>query len=206
MLLSPSYLRHRQAFSFDNSSQIFDRCLASANAPLARVYRGLQRYLDIGVSPDKLVLGVPWYGYSYPCLNSTAATDVFCPIDLVPFRGVNCSDAAGTELAFYDIMSLLDSGQALTPRRWDSSVQSPYFNFQAADGAVHQMWYDDAESLTLKYQAARALSLRGVGPYTFDDLDNDGHKTGNSHAATEARAMWAALRAFSPHKSVRLSL
>ena len=29
---------------------------------------GLERYIDIGVPADRLVLGVPWYGYNYPCL------------------------------------------------------------------------------------------------------------------------------------------
>ena len=30
---------------------------------------GVQRYLDIGVPADRLVLGVPWYGYNYTCLS-----------------------------------------------------------------------------------------------------------------------------------------
>ena len=30
---------------------------------------GIQGFLDLGIEPDKLVLGVPWYGYDYPCLK-----------------------------------------------------------------------------------------------------------------------------------------
>jgi spore germination protein YaaH len=33
-----------------------------------------------------------------------------------------------------------------------------------------QVWYDDAESLSWKYKLAREMGLRGVGPYTFDDV------------------------------------
>lgn len=185
---------------YDTRSQIFDRCLASANAPLATAQRGLQRYLDLGIAPAKLVLGVPWYGYAYPCLNGTRPDDVYCPIREVPFRGVNCSDAAGSEIELFRIQALLDGGRTLTPRRWDSSVQSPYFNYADKDGNVYQMWYDDPQSLGLKYRLAADLGLLGVGPFTYDDLDNDGSKTGNPKAAAEAKAMWQALHIFSPHK------
>jgi hypothetical protein len=30
---------------------------------------GLQEFLDIGVDPSKIVLGVPWYGYHYPAVH-----------------------------------------------------------------------------------------------------------------------------------------
>ena len=56
---------------YDTRSQVFDACLASANAPYPGMIHGIQRYLDIGVQPDKLILGVPWYGYHYPCLPGT---------------------------------------------------------------------------------------------------------------------------------------
>ena len=48
--------------SYDTRSQIFDRCIASANSPASRARYGLQRYLDLGISPEKLILGTPWYG------------------------------------------------------------------------------------------------------------------------------------------------
>lgn len=47
--------------SYDTRSQIFDRCIASANSPTSRARYGLQRYLDLGISPKKLILGTPWY-------------------------------------------------------------------------------------------------------------------------------------------------
>ena len=47
---------------YDTRSQVFDACLASANAPYFGMIKGLQRYFEIGISPSKLVLGVPWYG------------------------------------------------------------------------------------------------------------------------------------------------
>lgn len=56
---------------YDTQSQIFGACIAGANAPFAGMIRGIQRYLDIGVPPNKLVLGVPWYGYRYTCLSGS---------------------------------------------------------------------------------------------------------------------------------------
>ena len=50
------------------------------------------------VPAHKLILGTPWYGYSYPCVNRVPDDADVCSIKLVPFRGVNCSDAAGTEV------------------------------------------------------------------------------------------------------------
>ena len=42
-------------------AQIWGRCVASANSPLALVRHGVQQYLDLGVPVSKLVLGLPWY-------------------------------------------------------------------------------------------------------------------------------------------------
>ncbi len=41
-------------------AQIWGRCVASANSPLALARRGVQQYLDLGVPAGKLVLGLPW--------------------------------------------------------------------------------------------------------------------------------------------------
>ena len=89
---------------YDTRSQIFDACIAGPNAGLPIAILGAQQYLDVGVPASQLILGVPWYGYSYPCLPGTAPDARFCPIKEVPFRGVNCSDAAGSEMGFSKIM------------------------------------------------------------------------------------------------------
>ncbi len=79
--------------SYDEQSQIYGPCVAAANSPLSKTELGIQQYLDLGISPSKLVLGQPWYGYDYPCIEFSSE-DV-CSIKKVPFRGVPCSDAAG---------------------------------------------------------------------------------------------------------------
>lgn len=176
---------------YDTRSQIVDVCLASANSPLGRTKLALQRYLDIGIPPSKLVLGVPWYGYKYPCLPGTSPVAEFCPIQLKPFRGIQCSDAAGTEVGFETMLKMSKSSAASTPIRWDNSTSSPFFNtWDEGSGAVTQWWFDNPKSLSLKYEWAAKLGLRGVGPFTFSDASLSGP------FAAEGTAMFEALDAF----------
>eukprot|EP01045_Picozoa_sp_COSAG04_P041123 COSAG04_NODE_12348_length_657_cov_0.824373_1_plen_147_part_10 len=97
---------------YDTRAQIFGRCIASANSPpagepsasfrkcrleasnperllTAALEHGARRFLARGVPAHKLVLGVPFYGYAYPCLNSGVTDDV-CAIPRTAWRGVNC--------------------------------------------------------------------------------------------------------------------
>lgn len=79
--------------AYDEQSQIYGPCQAYANSPLDKTELGIKQYLTLGINPDKLVLGQPWYGYDYTCLKLT--DDTVCAIEEVPYIGVNCSDAAG---------------------------------------------------------------------------------------------------------------
>ena len=79
-------------------------------------------------------------GYDYPCESESShqmePTDRFCPIKFVPFRGVNCSDAAGHEIEYHLIQDTLDNNESLTGRMWDDSVSSPWYNYKAAGALV----------------------------------------------------------------------
>jgi len=88
-----------------------------------------------------------------------------------------------------------------TSLKWDESTQSPFFNFVVNSSKVHQVWFDDARSSALKYGVAKQMGLRGVGPYTWSDLDADGSVTGNPRAAAESKSMWGALHTFSEGKA-----
>jgi len=184
--------------SYDLRSQIYDRCIASANSPAYQVVLGVQQFLNLGISPSKLVVGLPWYGYDYPCLGrhinsiSNSSDFDFCPIASVPFRGAPCSDAAGTEVAYALIMQLLASSSVIGGRRWDNNTMSPYFNHVASDGTVHQLWYDDPESLKFKIKALAELGVGGVGVWNFDCLDYSNNTL--SHSQTDA--MWNTFRTF----------
>lgn len=173
--------------AYDEQSQIFDSaCTARANSGLQKTISGIQEFLDLGIAADKLVLGVPWYGYNYDCVQMTSNNT--CYIQEVPFRGANCSDAAGSQLGYNTVINILNT--STTGRLWDATSSSPYFNFiDTSSGDTHQMWYDDPESLGLKYQYAVDNSLRGVGMWTANYLDYSDTPEGEQ----QRNAMWGAL-------------
>ena len=229
--------------NYDTRSQIVDRCTASANAPLFSTIKGLNQYLEIGLDKDKIILGVPWYGYNYPCLQREGDTDLRtfdsfiqdregeCMLKEIPFRGINCSDAAGGQVAYEFIMQK----KALFPRtpnkkyddfhtdnilyvtsHWDNYTHSPYLNVYTATDIDanrgldisktgsgshsyirNQIWYDNPESLRYKYQVAKELGIRGVGPFTFDKLDYTGNDTKRFvEGPREAKEMWNSFKTF----------
>ena len=79
--------------SYDERSQIYGPCVAGANSGYNTTATGILQYRTLGLNTTQLVLGVPWYGYNYPCLS--LSEDHVCSIEKVPFRGADCSDAAG---------------------------------------------------------------------------------------------------------------
>ncbi|ETO02271.1 hypothetical protein RFI_35165, partial [Reticulomyxa filosa] len=184
---------------YDTRSQILDTCIAGANSPYYTTKQGLDGYLEIGVDKNKLILGIPFYGYNYSCEMSEMESLIskYCPIRFVPFRGYNCSDAAGNEKDFADIMSIIDKQLNNTEIRWDINTQSPFFNymyesFSNDTNQVFQVWFDNATSLAKKYQYAKYLNIRGVGPFTFASL----YKTYSEIEIQRAQQIWSAFDYF----------
>ena len=129
--------------AYDMRSQIKPPapCVASANSPFPGVQEGLLAFERIGVPASKLILGVPFYGYKYPCLRGTAPGAEVCPIAHVPFRNVSCSDAAGSEVCFSEVKRLLRNGTT-RPYTWDAALAAPTFN-RVESGSTVQYWFDD---------------------------------------------------------------
>ena len=147
----------------------------------------VEEYLALGIKPEKLVLGLPWYGYDYPCVD---LKDNICYIKHVPFRGVNCSDAAGRQIEYAELQDLLVS-RAMSPAPlWDQESASPYFNYEDSVGGKHQVWYDGVHSLKLKYEFAARGGLNGVAIWNADLLDY----SDNPRAKQETKEMWDALQ------------
>ena len=95
--------------AYDEQSQIFGTdCTARANSGLFDTAGGVLAFLKLGIDPDKLVLGLPWYGYFYKCIRTGSSESDICFIEEVPFRGVNCSDAAGRQLTYLDIQAYVN--------------------------------------------------------------------------------------------------
>ncbi|WP_198139555.1 glycosyl hydrolase family 18 protein [Ralstonia sp. A12] len=97
----------------------------------------------VGVVPaTKLLLGLPAYGYDW---NRTRNT--------------------GTSVAFKDIPALITTTGATT--QWDATTQSAHFNYTAADGSAHEVWYESAQGLQTKAAMANTLNLAGVSMWVL---------------------------------------
>ena len=109
-------------------------------------------YRSWGASDDKLIIGLPLYGRSWPTTDNG-----------VPGEATE----EGTSVVWASSHS---QGQA-TGRLWDSVTSTPY----TFPDSTHQLWYDDVESLEIKIDWIVQEGIQGLGFWalTYDDADPD---------------------------------
>ena len=155
--------------------------VAVPGAPLNQVRGILKGLLDPSfaqhVPAEKLVLGVPWYGYLYPCNTSSPY--------LSPCRAKG--PFPGKQLSYAEAAKLKANATAI---QWDNVSSTPRFDIVDANNEREAVLYEDVRSTAAKYAAAAEMGLRGVAIWTpnvdylkaFDP----------SHQQLQA-AMWAAV-------------
>jgi len=155
---------------YDEQSQIITGpCKAGATSDYTFLLRGIKMYMDLGIPAQKLVMGVPWYGHDFSCEDQVNAT--VCPIALAPWRGVNCTDLYAPEIS-YEMIVKNYLPRSTTGPQWDPVSRSPWMNYVDPKGLPHQLWYDDAKSVSEKVLWAKVQGkLAGVGMFTADYLD-----------------------------------
>jgi di-N-acetylchitobiase len=96
--------------AYDMQALVWTRCVASPNSPLPLIERSVRAWLGTGVPAEKLILGLPWYGYTYECVdddddeNGGGDRRGLCRVAPVPYAGAPCSDAGGQQLGYAQIM------------------------------------------------------------------------------------------------------
>ncbi|XP_059583984.1 LOW QUALITY PROTEIN: di-N-acetylchitobiase-like [Alligator mississippiensis] len=171
--------------SYDEDSPVWPCRAARANAPYNQTLTGFEDYINMGIDPKKLVMGVPWYGYDYTCLN--LSKDHICFFSKVPFHGDLCSDSARFQVSYKAMMKQVNS--SISGRLWDKEQKAPYYEYKDALGHFHQVWYDDPQSISLKAAYVQKRGLRGIGMWNANCLDYS--RTPVAEQQTEA--MWQAL-------------
>lgn len=74
-----------------------------------------------------------------------------------------------------------------TGRQWHEPSLSPYFFYSDEYGNIHQVWYDDPQSLALRYKyALETAKMRGIGAWHADKLDYSGLARSNK----QTQLMW----------------
>ncbi len=129
-------------------------------APLT-VTRTLERFLRYAPA-NRLILGVPYYGYSWPVASAARAAAVRRDARRFgPVRGV-------TYAAARDFLRR----HPTVKRQSDRATGSAFFTYwDAARRTYRQVWFDDERSLGAKYETAKRAGLAGVGIWA---LGNDG--------------------------------
>jgi len=91
---------------------------------------------------DKVVVGLPYYGHEWETESGASHSGV----------------TGGCATLIY---STLADRADLHGRIWDTESLTPWYAYYS--GGWNQGWYDDQESLELKYDLVRAADLQGIG-------------------------------------------
>jgi chitinase len=139
---------------------------------LTEITNGLSLLWRAGVTPDKVVLGLGWYGRSFTLTNPSCLT----PNGICTFSsGGNpgqCTASAGT-LSNAEIFRIIAAGG--TKQGFDKAAAVKWITWDS------NQWvsYDDGETTQLKLQAANQLCLAGSMIWSIDQDNTDGDNTSN---------------------------
>jgi spore germination protein YaaH len=114
----------------------------SAPGPIAPVdwLRDVLRYAKTQIPADKIVLGIPLYGYDW-------------------------SGGHGTGLSWLQALRL--SRQYHVSPRYDASAQAPWFTYTDSAGRKHTVWFENAASSRAKFDIAQGDGIGGVYLWMF---------------------------------------
>ena len=108
---------------------------------------------------DKLILGLPYYGYDWPVSSSIIHSS---------------TTSNGEALTYSNVESILNQSFS----NWNSISNAVWFSYSNMDN-WNQVWYDDSLSLSIKYSFAKQANLRGVGIWALGYDDNSAKMWGS---------------------------
>lgn len=103
---------------------------------------------------DRILAGFPYYGYDWPCENSSP--------------GAATTGGGSAVLYRYAAVNAMTYG-----RQWHVASYNPWYHYSS--GGYHQCWYDDEVSLAYKYDAVWDSMLAGTGMWALA-YDHDRHE------------------------------
>ena len=110
-----------------------------AVAPIPNVERVI-RYAVSEIPPEKILVGVPNYGYDWP----------------LPFV------AGETEAkSLSNVEAVAEADRRGAPIQYDTTDGAPYFNYYE-DGVQHVVWFENAESVADKLALTEEYGLAGI--------------------------------------------
>jgi spore germination protein len=92
--------------------------------------------------PQKIILGIPAYGYDWPDKNRTHAETVTYTL------AVNRAKKLGAEI------------------RWENGAKAPYYTY-----ATHEVWFESAESAKYKLDLVKKYNIAGIAIWRLGQED-----------------------------------
>ncbi len=112
-------------------------------APIGWVNQVLS-YATREIPAKKIILGIPLYGYDW-------------------------SAGKGTAVTWVQVLRLLRTHPV--PIHWDPASQSPWLRYIDRRGRQHELWFENAYSASVKFDAAHRHGIGGVYLWMFGDED-----------------------------------
>lgn len=106
--------------------------------------------------PQKLILGVPFYGYEWQTVDDTHQSSSIG-------RGVTATQKRISQL-------LLDKPEAV--RNWNNNSLTPWIIYTDEDENIYQIYYDDVQSLSYKYDLTNQANLGGIAIWALGYEDD----------------------------------
>jgi di-N-acetylchitobiase len=175
--------------------------------PLLKV--SVEKYAQLGVPPSSLVLAMPWYGYEW-VVEASCSGNGTCPGAKehhyvgVGATGPNGKYPAGPSFTCHDgvyktpgsffFNLTCPSAYGLLPHashgeEWDAWSQTPFLRYtDPHQGTAYEIWYENQESLALKYAYAKKAGVRGVGMWQANSI--------NYQNKSQVDGIWGSLRSF----------
>ena len=105
------------------------------------------------ISPNKLIMGIPYYGYNWVVENE----------DRYAKRIEGNEERGYSESLVYDKI-LRDLEELDIEPLWDENAQVPFYSYTSpSTGSIRQVYYENEDSLRIKYQITKNNSLAGIG-------------------------------------------
>ncbi|WP_339165113.1 glycosyl hydrolase family 18 protein [Siminovitchia sp. FSL W7-1587] len=111
-------------------------------APITEVRKTLD-YALTKMGRDKIVLGVPRYGYNWTMANG----------DVISARAFSVSNAIATAMRYQ------------VPIQYSAEFEQPYYTYWDESGKRHVVWFEDVRARAAKFQLAVQYRIRGVGSW-----------------------------------------
>lgn len=123
------------------------------------VAKSITYYLKQGVSKNKLLLGLPWYGREWETAGNTAPSS---------------TTGGFTSSRTYNYVKNNAATYSAANKKWESNCFNPYYAYQSA-GLWRQCWIDDVYSYGRKFDLVNQRGIGGIGIWAlgYDDGYSD---------------------------------